>query len=54
MSDTVALTGIIVLGVVAVVAIVFGVPLRSKANRAGFELSVEPTQPPEPDSTNEK
>lgn len=49
MSDTVALAGIIVLGlvlgVVAVVGIVFGVPVRSKVSRSGVEIAVEPIPP---------
>ena len=48
MSDTVALTGIIVvglvIGVVAIVGIVFGVAVRSKANQRGFELHVDSPQ----------
>jgi hypothetical protein len=45
MSDTVAITGIVVaglvIGAVAIIGIVFGMPVRSKVNRDGFELSVE-------------
>jgi hypothetical protein len=50
MSDTVALTGIIiaglVIGVVAIVGIIFGIPVRSKVTREGFELSAEPPRAP--------
>ncbi len=50
MSDTVAITGIIVfglvIGIVAIVGIVFGVPVRSKATRSGVEITVEPGPAP--------
>ena len=54
MSDTVALTGIIVvglvIGVVAIVGIVFGIPVRSKVSRSGFELTTDAANP-NPDQT---
>jgi hypothetical protein len=52
MSDTVAITGIVVaglvIGAVAIIGIVFGMPVRSKVNRDGFELSVESPVQTEP------